>query len=421
MVSPISSERVQTSSPVRYNPVQQLILPRPVIAFLTYLAARGKCYLAGGAVRDLMLNRQPADFDLVSDLTPDQLAAAFPQAKEMMNVTKTFILHLEGIEIEITPMQNKGYSRIEDDLIQRDLTINAMALPFLLRNGKVTVGTLLDPTGKGVEDLIAGRIRFGRKVAGDTLLRACRFMAKFDFQFDEEQKQLVSENRKLVIELPPEKAQVEIQKLLEASDPVPTLQLMRETGLLEEMLKFSGAPDRSRLEKADLEKVAKADKSVRLIVLLKELGYTSKDVVRFLNKYRYSSYEIKRTQKLLAAIEAAEQNLPAMAKSDRAIREALFQLVGNKEKNQYLADYIELLKLFYTLSDTMEIRIRNAARSPLSIKELKVTGNDIMEQGISNRHIGEALNYLLQLVIADPELNQRETLLNELAAFKRDQ
>ena len=416
MLSLLPLDRAGKVPAARLKPAQKVNFPSALTAVVAYISAiGGKCYLTGGAVRDLLLQRPCHDFDLSVDLPP-QAIQRIPGAQEMSNVTKTIIIKNRDIEIEITPLENKGKTRMVDDLVDRDLTINSAALPLFYRHGQLILGTLLDPSGMGVKDINDGLIRFLGEVTPERVIRACRFIATLDFSAPPETIEVLRKQSNNVTAAPVEIIHNELIKILKADNPRLAFSIMKETGIFQQLLKYAGISE-SLPQTANIERVARADKSVRLIVLLRELGYNSKTVKDFLKKYAFSNDETSKTQKLLEALEMTEKRFPEIQQSDRAIREILCRLVGNKQKDQYLSDYIKLIKAYRSISELMEINIQKATNSPLTVKELKVNGEDAMEAGFSGRQVGQALNHLLQLVIADPSLNERENLLGELKTY----
>jgi tRNA nucleotidyltransferase (CCA-adding enzyme) len=157
-------------------------------------------YLVGGAVRDMLLGKTPADFDLASGATPEQAMELLGSAG--IRVLPTGLKHgtvtavLDGSAFEVTMFRREGgyedsrhptdvspAGSMEEDLSRRDFTINAMALSF--------DGELLDPYGGG-EDLRKGLIRTvghpADRFAEDALriLRALRFASRLGFDIEDE-------------------------------------------------------------------------------------------------------------------------------------------------------------------------------------------------------------------------------------------
>jgi tRNA nucleotidyltransferase/poly(A) polymerase len=408
----VSSVAIPATS--KLNPVRELVIPLPVQKAMAYLAILGRCYLSGGVVRDLLMSRQPKDYDLISDASVEMITG-IPGAKVMTNVTNTIFVHVDGIEIEITPLQNKGKHGIIDDLMDRDLTINSMAIQVSVKNGQIVLGTLLDPTGRGVGDVKQGIVHFSdtAEITPERLIRTCRFASTLNFTASRETIDKLRAHSGSIGRAPVEKVQTEFMKILESDNPSAGLSLMIETGILDHMLKFAKSPAEVSTQNLNLERTVQASQDVRLVILLKELRYTSKNFNGFLKKYCFSNEEIQRSQKLLEALESVDK-----LQSNAEIREVLAKLAGNKEKDQYLEGFISLLKAYSVLSNELEVRIRKASQATLTIRELAVNGEDLKQMGLSGPGIGNALKRLLALVIADPDLNSKEVLLSKIKEGK---
>lgn len=176
-------------------------IPGSVSMILGLLGAAGhEAYIAGGAVRDMLLGLVPHDFDISSSCSPDVtakvLAGAGIRYLDNASVHGTVTAVLEDGNIEITTFRVDGkYSdlrrpdsvtfagSIEEDVRRRDFTVNSLYMD--------KDGTVRDITG-GIKDLEAGLIRtvgdpeerFGEDAL--RILRAMRFSSRFGFRIDDE-------------------------------------------------------------------------------------------------------------------------------------------------------------------------------------------------------------------------------------------
>ena len=179
-------------------------------------------YAIGGSSRDYLLGQEPADYDFVTDASPEDLRLLLPSADFTFIRFGSIHYMDEGKEIDIVCMREEsGYSDKrhpsevrfirdpEKDSWRRDFTINAL---YLDSEGKV-----LDFHG-GLADLESKTIRFigdpRTRIQEDPLriLRAERFVRRLGFALEEEAKQAIEELRPLLKELNPERVKMEEKK-----------------------------------------------------------------------------------------------------------------------------------------------------------------------------------------------------------------
>lgn len=246
-----------------------------------FVSAGYRIYLVGGAVRDLLLeDRDAVDFDLTTDASPVQtkklvkpLASALWTQGERFGTIGCII---DGRDYEITTHRGESYNSdsrkptvefsndVEVDLSRRDFTVNAMAisLPDL---------EFVDPFG-GRDDLEARVLRTPLSpqisFTDDPLrmLRAARFMAGYGLTPVPELVAAMSEFADRLTIVSSERIRDEVMKLLLLKDPVPGLELMVSTGVLQQFLpEVAQSEDQAQLF-ASVR--AASNQLVRLAVLL---------------------------------------------------------------------------------------------------------------------------------------------------------
>jgi poly(A) polymerase len=224
----------------------------PVVATLAdaFAAAGHDLAIVGGPVRDALLGRPTNDLDFTTDARPDDiLRIVKPISTAQWDIGRAFGTigaKVAGEQVEVTTYRADSYDGVtrkptvefgdtlEDDLVRRDFTVNAMAL-------RVPGRTLIDPTG-GVEDLLARRLRTPADPAvsfGDDplrMLRAARFSSQLGFEVDPATVQAVADLRETLAIVSPERIQGELVRLLQTEDPVRGIRLLVETGLIGEFL-----------------------------------------------------------------------------------------------------------------------------------------------------------------------------------------
>ena len=230
-------------------------IPRDVADLLRALRTAGfGAYVVGGAVRDVIAGRVPADWDLATEATPDQLRALFPSATYENRFGTVGVPTIDGVVREITTFRaDSGSSdsrrpdevtflpRIEGDLARRDFTINAIAFGLApeasRRADPVADGAIVDPHG-GIEDLANGLLRAvgdpAERFTEDALrmLRALRFVARFNLTVEADTAAAIKRDAPLAARLSGERIGAEIEGILAAVRPARALQLAADLGAL---------------------------------------------------------------------------------------------------------------------------------------------------------------------------------------------
>jgi len=246
-------------------------IPVPVWALLRQLWANGhEAYVVGGALRDVVLGRPAADWDLTTEARPDRLLEIFPGAA-YENRFGTVAVREGGAVHEITtyridheyadfrrPHRIEFGDAVEDDLARRDFTMNAMAWgappPVSLGDGSGADGSAADGSAADAPpypapvlvDPFNGRAdaaaRILRAVGNPRLrfredalrmIRAIRLAATLPADIEPDTLGAIRENAGLAAHLSQERVAAELDRLLGASRPSVGLRLMAETGLLE--------------------------------------------------------------------------------------------------------------------------------------------------------------------------------------------
>jgi len=216
------------------------------------LRERGyKAYFVGGCVRDQLLGREPADYDVATDAVPNEILNIFPEAYGVgaqFGVVLVAQSHDAGSGmVEVATFRSDvGYSDgrhpdevrfskdPREDVQRRDFTIN---------------GILLDPLNdevldfvNGRKDLEAGIIRTigepGRRFAEDKLrmLRAIRFAARFGYTIEEATFRAIRQEASQIHQVSRERVRDELTKMLTEGHARSAFLLLDKAGLLHELL-----------------------------------------------------------------------------------------------------------------------------------------------------------------------------------------
>jgi tRNA nucleotidyltransferase (CCA-adding enzyme) len=229
-------------------------IPRDVADLLRALRTAGfGAYVVGGAVRDVIAGRVPADWDLATEATPDQLRALFPTATYENRFGTVGVPTDQGVVREITTFRADSGSgdgrrpdevtflpRIEGDLARRDFTINAIAFGLApgasRRADPIADGAIVDPHG-GIDDLANALLHAVGDPAerfiedGLRMLRAIRFVARFNLTVEAGTAAAIKRDAPLAARLSGERIGAEIEGILAAAHPARALQLAADLGI----------------------------------------------------------------------------------------------------------------------------------------------------------------------------------------------
>ncbi len=216
-------------------------------------------YFAGGCVRDLLLGREPSDFDVATSATPDRVLDMFPrtfavgahfgvvlvatdsESAEILTEVATF--RSDGIYADGRRPDSVSYTNsAEQDVLRRDFTINGMLLDpaELARTGEPR-SAVLDYVG-GIEDLQAGLIRAigdpSQRFTEDKLrmLRAVRFAARFGFAIENQTSQAIRAMARDIDQVSRERVRDELTRMLTEGAARRAFELLESVDLLREIL-----------------------------------------------------------------------------------------------------------------------------------------------------------------------------------------
>ncbi|GGW61624.1 CCA tRNA nucleotidyltransferase [Streptomyces griseoloalbus] len=259
-VVPNANEETSALSQVQDRAVSELLRVAPVADDLArrFQEAGFSLALVGGSVRDALLGRLGNDLDFTTDARPqDVLKIMRPWADAVWDVGIAFGTvgaqkearvgdSDRSFQIEVTTYRSEAYDRtsrkpevsygdsIEDDLIRRDFTVNAMAVALPEKR-------FVDPHG-GLEDLAAGVLRTpGTPEASFSddplrMMRAARFAAQLDFEVAPEVVAAMKEMAGRIEIVSAERVRDELNKLILSAQPRTGLSLLVDTGIAEYVL-----------------------------------------------------------------------------------------------------------------------------------------------------------------------------------------
>lgn len=426
----------------------EIRIPAPAEEIIEKLNEHGyEAYVVGGCVRDMLLGREPGDWDITTSALPEQVKQVFRRTVDtgIQHGTVTVMIGNEGYEVTTYridgeyldgrhPNSVEYTSSLTEDLKRRDFTINAMAY-----NRKVG---FVDEFG-GVEDLKKGVVR----CVGDPMdrftedalriLRAIRFSAQLGFSIEGHTFDAIRVIAPNIKHVSKERIQTELTKLLLSAHPE-HISLVYETGISPYVSKaFHEVFHEARCRQIPVS--ITPVKSMRWAALLRKCP--EDQAVRILKDLKLDNDTIYRVRTLVAwqgrriepdpypvrlAMSRMEPELfddlldfkTCLAKAAMGRQEGMDRTEGmEKWPEKGMGEGMEERP---ETPDELE-RIRNLVHEIrqsgdcISLKNLAVSGHHIMAAGVKpGKEVGETLARLLDLVLEEPGRNTREYLLSRL-------
>lgn len=420
-----------------------------------------EAFIAGGAARDLLLNIEPSDYDIVTDAMEEDLKKIFKDKKLAFVGVSFRICIIEGVEVAGYQGESSTGKKLSvyDDLKRRDLTINAMAYNPL--NNSV-----IDEYC-GLKDLENRIIRFNGsakdRINDDPvrIVRACRFLAKFQGSFDKDSLNAARENAHLLDNCAPERLRLELLKAMETEKPALFFNSLHETGALkfispsfERCFGLDGGPKHD--ETVDIhinlagDSIKKRNPLLRLAAFYHDHGkpdsmkIEDSGLVSYKNHenigaeivgdelrhLKFSNDEIKYVSSLVK-MHMSSINSDTSPKTVRKLlkdftdnnihwkdwlRIKIADRSANLKKKPYRPD--EIRKIVMKINQ--EINNKKIKRC-FKTGDLKITGNDIIENLKTKEgdQIGRYLKSALDYVVEHPEENDRERLIKFIKTIEK--
>ncbi|WP_281699832.1 CCA tRNA nucleotidyltransferase [Cetobacterium somerae] len=393
--------------------MDRIKLTKDIKDILNILNANGKGYIVGGYVRDYLLGLIPKDCDFCTDIDYSKLKDIFKDysPKEIGKAFGIIQIVYKGKSYEIAKLRRdvtftsfRNIAEVEfindiyEDLKRRDFTVNAIAY-----NGS----NLIYLSQVEIDDIKNRVLRFvgnGKKrIEEDPLriLRGIRIAGEKKLLILEETKQEIEECKNEIKRVSIERVQDEFFKMLKGENSSNSFKSLYDLGVFEEL--FPKTYKNIKLNEI-LEDLDKIDSlfllEESLVLKLVVIFNKSKDELNYLK------LDNKSKKSILNIIENLEKikNICSKYEIKKMIMTIGLEDFKNILKIENLRDDISLIKEKFN-----EIIMNN---EPIFLKELVISGKDILNLGIKDgKKIKELLEKSLDIVLKNPELNQKNYLL----------
>ncbi|MEG1408317.1 MAG: CCA tRNA nucleotidyltransferase [Terrisporobacter sp.] len=406
----------------------KIFLPTKVKYIIDQIYNHGyEAYIVGGCVRDSIIGTQPHDYDITSSATPEKIMEIFADHKcietGIEHGTVSILINEEIFEITTYRVEGEykdhrrpekvEYTRsLEEDLKRRDFTINSMA--YNEKNGLVDIfGGISDINNKIIKTVGNPDERFEED--GLRMIRAIRFSSKLDFKIEKNTINAIYKNAPIIKNISLERISDELSEIILSDNPQ-NLIFIFDTKLLN-YLNISNEIDKSKLSilKEKLRTLNNIDKDLikRLAALdfiIKDLDINCKSICNSLIFSKKINKTVNILLNYMVSLDICNLDKIQIKKVLKDINMDIFKtyleickgILYNNKNNEIIDNIINILK---------KIEENNEC---YTIKNLDINGTDIMNLGYKNEKIGLILNYLLDEVIKNPNINKKNILIEKV-------
>jgi len=439
-------------------------LPTQVLQFMDqFTKNKYQIFIVGGAVRNLLLDKEINNWDFATNATPEQILNLFPEAF-YNNKYGTVTVMVDKLPFEVTPFRKEGEyndqrhpdkiewaKTIEEDLSRRDFTINAIAF-----DGK----NIVDPYN-GQDDikrkLISAVDEPDKRFQEDALrlIRAVRFASEIGFLIAESTRVSIQKNAHLISKVSWERLRDELFKILASEHPAEGILFLKNLGLLTFILPEldicfiipQKSPKRHHvydvgthlvmalkhcpskdvitrfatlLHDVGKSKTFRRDEKTQLITFYNHEVVGTQIIKKIADRFRLSNEQKDKLVKLVQHHQFTVSEL----QTDKAVR----RFITNLGK-EYLQDMLDLrhgdrvgsgAKPTSWRLELFKKRLADVQKQPFKVSDLKINGNDVMKilKIKPGRKIGEILNQIFNDVEESRLKNEREVLLKKIETLK---
>lgn len=415
-----------------------------------------EAYCVGGCIRDSLMGKEPADWDVCTSCKPERLKEIFSEYKIIDTGLKhgTVTVIVDSMPLEITAFRkDEGYTdhrhplnveyvtNLKEDLSRRDFTINSLA--YNNSTGLIDYFGGLDDLQNGIIRCVGeSQMRFEEDAL--RILRALRFASTLNFSIEPNTKSALYEKLNLLEFISAERIRDEFLKLLTGNGVLSVLSDYKEVifFIIPELKKCDSTPQNTphhcyNVYEHTVHSVSDIEPlpHLRMTMLLHDIGkpstlttdrqgishfknhqYIGEQMAeKILKRLRFPKKEIKH---ICSLITQHDNRFPA---SEKNVKKFI-----SRHGSDFFRDYVKIrtadalaqsdymrnekLSTINSVNKIGEEIIKSGL--PLSRKELDLNGNDLIGLGFKDKDIGKMLNEILNLVIDNRLSNTKSELIN---------
>lgn len=448
-------------------------IPQTVIDILLEIEQAGfEAYIVGGCVRDMLMDKDPKDWDITTDAVPEKILDIFPESfyensfgtvgikvdpfvkngfldkERKHDVVEVTTYRIESVYSDKRrPDEVRFAKTLAEDLGRRDFTMNAVALKLKKEGRDFEIVDLF-----GGQDDIADKViravgdpqeRFGEDAL--RMIRAIRFHAQLGFEIEKETFEAIKKKAQLVSCVALERIRDEFVKIILSDNPAEGVDMMREAGILKYVLPelergVGISQNRHHIHTIykhsvlALKHCPSSKLEVRLAALLHDIAkpQTKRGEGPYATFYNHDHVGARLAREILKRLRFSKEVIDKVSLlvdnhmfyyNPEEVGESSVRRLVRKVGAENLKDLIDVRIADRLGSGVpkakpyklrhLEYMIEKVSKDAVSVKMLKVGGNELMEVlGLKpGPKIGAILDVLLAEVIEEPTLNAKEILL----------
>ena len=427
------------------NPFTENALPDGVRYIINKLNENNfEAYIVGGCVRDIILGKEPNDWDICTSALPSEIKKIF--LKERIIETGlnfgTIIINYKGLLYDVTTFRKDGEYKnnrhpktveyvinLHEDLSRRDFAINALA--YHPQKGLIDLFNGVNDLKKKIICCV-GIIDDRFKEDSLRILRALRFASVYNFSIENHTSEAIFKNKDLLKNISIERISIELNKLILGDGAG---RIINEYFSVITVI----IPELRTLPRyiANHLSIDHAPKNLPIRLALLFIDFTYKRAEIALKRLKYSNEMIKTVTELIQyhrlGMEDGKwimENVPVAAEFTSVPYPDITEIYIKKLLNRIGIDrFKQLLELKKALAKAQNQNLTHLSeislifdkilneQSCFSLKQLVINGKDLFDIGITDgKEIGNTLNQILEMVIEEKIENDKDIIMKFLQA-----